>query len=491
MKKISFFLILLLLISNSCDKFYEEDLSSLITSESGALSNVTGLTAALAGAYKPLASGFGGGLSSAHVAAILMGSDDLTTHKASNKQPFREFDQFNVVNNNGRLNATWNGCYKTIQQCNNILANYETATGNPDVINQIAGEAYFLRAYSYFWLVRLHGDIPLMLDTHIWNPENLTISSTPKADVYAQIIDDLQKAQPLMADKKLGTGRAGLGTVKAVLAEVYLQMTGYPISDATKYGLAASTAKDVIDNQAKYGFALLNDYADLWSRPGYISNGNKEEVFALGFQGTFNSYNCFMGIAARSGEMAGWDDYMCEINFYNQFPDQHRKDVTFMSEWTNASGVTIPWTQFGTKRPYYKKLMGDKQTFATDLDQQLERFAETLLIFAEAQIMSTGNNSDPAALEAFNQIRRRAYGLNPFTPNATVDATSITQRDVIDEKGWEFAGEFCRWFDLVRLQLVEETIDAKDPDELQPLGPVQYEIILPQVETEVNPNLGQ
>lgn len=226
MKKISFFLILILVMSNSCDKFYEEDLSSLITSESGALNSISGLTAALAGAYKPLAAGFGGGLSSAHMAAILMGSDDLTTHKASNKQPFREFDQFNVANNNGRLNATWNGCYKTIQQCNNILANYQNATGDPAVINQIAGEAYFLRAYSYFWLVRLHGDIPLMLDTHIWNPDNLKVSRTPKETIYAQIIDDLQKAEPLMADKKLGSGRAGRGTVKAILAEVYLQMTG-------------------------------------------------------------------------------------------------------------------------------------------------------------------------------------------------------------------------------------------------------------------------
>jgi hypothetical protein len=491
MKKISFLLILLLLISNSCDKFYEEDLSSLITSESGALDNEVGLTAALAGAYKPLAAGFGGGLCSAHMAAILMGSDDLTTHKGSNKAPFREFDQFNVVNNNGRLNATWNGCYKTIQQCNNILANYQNAVGNPDVINQIAGEAYFLRAYSYFWLVRLHGDIPLMLDTHIWNPENLEIGRTPKADVYAQIISDLTAAQPLMADKKLAPGRAGLGTVKAILAEVYLQMTGYPLNDVSKYSLAASTAKDVIDNQDKYGFALLPDFADLWTTPSYNSNANKEEVFALCFQGTGNSYNCFMGIAARSGEMTGWDDYMCEIGFYNQYPDQYRKEITYLSEWTNAQGVTIPWTQFATKRPYYKKLMGSKNTHMTNIDQQLERFAETLLIFAEAKIMATGNNSDPDALEAFNQVKRRAYGLDPFTPDATVDAVSITQRDVIDEKGWEFAGEFCRWFDLVRLQLVEETIAAKDPDELQPLGPVKYEIILPQVETQVNPNLAK
>ena len=267
-------------------------------------------------------------------------------------------------------------------------------------------------------------------------------------------------------------------------------MSGYPLNDVSKYALAASTAKEVIDNQATYGFGLLDDFADLWTTATHNSNANKEEVFNLCFQGTFNCYNCFIGIAARPGaEMTGWDDYFCEIGFYNQFPDQYRKDITYMSEYVNSSGVTIPWTQFATKRPYYKKLFGDMNTFITGIDQQLERFAETLLIFAEAQIMATGNNSDPDALEAFNQVRRRAYGLDPFTPDPAVDAVSITQRDVIDEKGWEFAGEFCRWFDLVRLQLVEETIAAKDPDEMQPLGPVKYEFPLPQVETQVNPNL--
>lgn len=491
MKNLSIVLIsFLLLISTSCDKFYEEDLSALITSESGALNDEVGLTAALAGAYNPLAGAMSTGLASAHMAAILMGSDDLTTHKASNKAVFREFDQFNPVNNNARLNVTWNGAYKTIQQCNNILANYEKATGNQAVIKQIAGEAYFLRGYSYFWIARLHGAAPLMLDSHIWNPSNLSIAPVSIEAIYDQIISDLLAAQPLLGDKKPKPGRAGLGTAKAVLAEVYLQMTGYPINDASKYALAASTAKDVIDNQTRYGFGLLDDYAKLWTTSTYNANANKESVFALCFDGT-NRINTYVGIAARPGEMTGWDDFFCEINFYNEFPDQYRKNVTFLSEWTNKDGVVIPWTQFSTKRPYYKKLFGNVNTHRNALDQPLERFAETLLIFAEAQIMSTGNNSDPEALEAFNQIRRRAYGHDPFTPNPLVDATSITQRDVIDEKGWEFAGEFCRWFDLVRLQLVEEVTDAKDPDDLQPMGTIKYFLPYPQVEAQVNPNLAK
>ena len=493
MKKISFFLMTLLLISSSCNKFYEEDLSTLITAESGILSDEIGLMAALSGAYKPLGVGLNTGLQSAHMAAILMGSDDLTTHKSSNKACFREFDQFNVVNNNDRLPVAWDGCYKTIQGCNNILANIPTAIGTKATLDQIAGEAYFLRAYSYFWIVRLHGDAPVLLDSHIWKTENLKMDLTPVAEIYELIIDDLEMAIDLMADKKLQPGRASKGAALAVLAEVYLHMAGYPLNDETKYALAASTAKEVIDNKDKYGFGLLDDYAKLWptQKPLYQPAGNKEMVFALCNQGTRESGNAYFGIAARPGaEMVGWDDFFCEIGFYNRFPDQYRKEVTYYSKHTKSDGSVITWQEFATGRPYYKKLFGSKHSSGTADDQPLERFAETLLIFAEAQIMATGDNSDPDALEAFNQIRRRGYGVDPFTPNVIYDKVSITQRDVIEEKGWEFAGEFCRWFDLIRLEMLEETFAQKDPNDLQPLTDnPRYFLPYPQVDAQINPNL--
>ncbi len=129
MKNIALLLVLGLCVA-SCADFLEEDLSTLITSESGALNNEAGLTAALAGAYKPLTATWGSGLGNASTQAILMGSDDLTTHKASNKADFREFDQFKVAQQNGRLPFVWSGAYKSIQGCNNIIANYKNATGD-------------------------------------------------------------------------------------------------------------------------------------------------------------------------------------------------------------------------------------------------------------------------------------------------------------------------------------------------------------------------
>ncbi len=488
MKNIAIILVLGLL-GGSCSDFLEEDLSTQITSESGALSNADGLTAALAGAYKPLSATWGSGLGNASTQAILMGSDDLTTHKASNKADFRQFDQFKVSETNGRLPFVWNGAYKSIQGCNNIIANYENATGDQAVINQIAGEAFFLRAYNYFWIVRLWGNAPLVLETHIFTEDILSIESSTIAEIYAQIIMDLQAAEGLLSDQKPEPGRASLGTAKAVLAEVYLQMSGWPTNDASKYELAASKAKEVIDNQDTYGFGLMDNFADLWPNDSVNNDGNKEEVFALNFwAGQWYNGNAVYGSAARPGDDQQWDDFFSELTFFNEFPAGHRKDITFQTELVTETG-TLTWQEFATGRPYFKKLQGPERTWLNAVSLPLERMAEVYLIFAEAQVMATGNTSDAAALEAVNKIVRRGAGLPLDTPAPGVDWSSATQDQIVQEKAWEFAGEYCRWFDLVRLQKVEEVVAKKDPEDLQPLGPITYVHPLPASETLANPNL--
>jgi hypothetical protein len=162
-----------------------------------------------------------------------------------------------------------------------------------------------------------------------------------------------------------------------------------------------------------------------------------------------------------------------------------RKDVTFQTTLANGK----PWTEFLTKHPYFKKLQGNKKDWQNGLSMPLVRMAEVYLIYAEAQIKATGNNSDASALEALNKIVRRAYGLPLNTPSDK-DYKTATQKQVVQEKAWEFAGEYCRWFDLVRLEMVAEVVAKKDKDDLQPLGPTNvYYLPLPATETAANPNL--
>ena len=98
---------------------------------------------------------------------------------------------------------------------------------------------------------------------------------------------------------------------------------------------------------------------------------------------------------------------------------------------------------------------------------EVYRYAEVLLIFAEAKAAS--GSLDASALEALNQVKRRAAGLDPLTSNPTVDVTSASVNDIVTEKGWELAAEHKRWFDLIRTESLETATLRRDPTEQVPL----------------------
>ena len=94
---------------------------------------------------------------------------------------------------------------------------------------------------------------------------------------------------------------------------------------------------------------------------------------------------------------------------------------------------------------------------------EIYRYAEVLLIYAEAKAASGA--VDASVLDALNQVKRRAVGLDPLSPDATVDAISTSVIDIVDEKGWELAAEHKRWFDLIRTERLEEAAAHRDPNE--------------------------
>jgi hypothetical protein len=181
----------------------------------------------------------------------------------------------------------------------------------------------------------------------------------------------------------------------------------------------------------------------------------------------------------------------CELGFYKRFPEGPRKDATFHTHFTTG----IDFTQSVTKHPYIgkyrdgtdKSLPDFVHDFMTNRNLNYLRFAEVLLIYAEAQAMSSGG-PDNTAYAAIDSVRRRA-GL----PDLLTGLSQTAFRDsVVAERGWELAAEFSRWFDLVRTEKVEETIPLKDPEDMAPLNPVshaQYLAPIPYSETLLNPNL--
>lgn len=483
--KLFYVCVIVLLFNTGCSKLLEEDPRGQLVG-TGALKSLEGLTNALPGLYGPLQTTWGTGFGSGGTSAVVMGGDDLTTHGGWNKQFFREMDQFNVTAPNDRMSPIWNGCYKSIQNANNIIVNYETASGDVEAIKRIGGEAHFIRALNYYWLVRLWGKIPLLTTPDV-SLETLSIKSSTPQDVYQLIEEDLKKAEALLPDTKRQPGTPSRGSAKALLADVYLTEGGWPINDVSKYALAASKAKEVIDNSGTYGFKLLDNLEILFS--GTPEPSRPEEVFALAFCSTcsWDRANTYYGLSSMPEDENGWSDFCSEINFYNNFPAGKRKDITFHTTFTVGNN-TVPWGNGIIKKPFYAKFRVNNgaKVYETSMPFIFMRYAHVLLIYAEAQ--ARGGSPDALAYQGINKIRQRA-GLP--------DLNGLSQQDfiaaVINERAWEFAGESTtRWFDLQRLELVEAANANKHPDDLPPLKPItkaSYWFPIPLKDASINPNL--
>lgn len=484
MKKI--FFILIIFVAAGCKKQLTEEPRGLVVG-SIALSNMAGLESALSGAYASLQVGFESGFVTVSQIAMCMGADDLTTHPGSNKEEFREFDQFNVSSLNSRMNPIWRGCYKTIQSTTNIINNYSAVTDGEEVkIHEIVGEAYFLRALCYYWLTRYWGAVPI-IPSEKYLEEYLNLQKSPPADVYKLIEADLAKAEEWVpnAKRKGEPGRPNKGSVKALLADVYLTQGGWPINDASKYALAAAKAKEVIDNKALYAFDLYQG--------GFLkmfAGGTPEDVFTLFTRGNWITYNSFYGVSGMPDEEGGWSDFFPEMNFYNNFPAGSRKDATFSLEFTKPGATTpTPWQDLATKHPYYKKFRiqsGKADVYMSNSPVLMIRYAHVLLIYAEAQARSSAT-PNTEAFNALNAVRARA-GLGDIAGLGKEDFLKA----VIDERAWEFAGEWNRWFDLVRLDMVAAANENKHPDDLEIIGTItqeDYWMPIPGTDALVNPNL--
>lgn len=411
--------------------------------------------------------------------------DDITTHKASNKADFREYDQRAISNDNSRTATNWRGIYSMIRAANTVLeSSKDLVLVNTELQNQLKGETYFLRGTLFFHLTRIHGRIPLTLDVSSPDPE---VTLATQDAVYKQIEEDLQLAESLLPAKTTsGAVRPNAGSARAMLARLYLDWAGFQGGDATKYADAAASAKQVIDNKATHGFELVEDFSELFTLNNRM---NEEGVWTIAYCASCGLANRKYGKLGLPSDFAGWQETFAEIRFYEDFPDSPRKDATYYDElpvdkvldengaWIknkyaiNANGdeeLMLPWTQFSDQlNPLFKKIVGPLNDgiytgFQTDRSDFYMRYAEVLLIYAEASGRS--GNVTPQAWEALNMVRRRAEGLPFDTPDAGVDVTSGDIAELaFTERKWEFAGEFLRWNDLVRMQRVSDALGNRNP----------------------------
>lgn len=427
------------------------------------------------------------------------GGDDITTHKVSNKADFREFDQRSVSPTNSRIASNWRDVFKMVRAANNVL---ESADGlqlpDTDAQSRLLGEIYFLRGTMFFHQARVHGRIPLPLTS----APDFEIGLASQEEVYQQIESDLLKAEELLPNiypgVMNGAPRPNAGSARALLARLYMDWAGFPMKDNSKYADAASSAKKVIDNKGAHGFELLNDLEDLWKLENRFNN---ESVWTIAYNRSSGLNNRKYGKLGNPSDLGGWQETFAEIRFYEDFPEGARKEATYRTEHD--------WENFTDQQtPVFKKLVGPEgdiplTDFNTDRSDFYMRYAEVLLIYAEASGHVGTPSSD--AWEALNMIRRRAEGLPYNVPAPSVDITSGDIAEIaFTERKWEFAGEWIRWNDLVRLEKVSDALGNRDPQSsfnsagdllnvqnpiLGSLGTDNYFAPIPQNELRLNPNL--
>jgi hypothetical protein len=349
----------------------------------------------------------------------------------------------------------WNGLYSVVAQTNLVLQRVP-AIDPMDAAQKarILGEAQFLRAWSYFYLVRLFGDVPLITEPVDANSEQLFPSRAPMQQVYDTIVNDLMAAENSGLAMTDATGRASMGAVKSLLAEVYLTMAGYPMNKGQEYyQKAADKAQEVI---ASNSFALFQNYGDLHN-PAMENRG--EQIFEIQHLGGVAD-NPNQGILLPN--FKGVSKYGTEIGsivptlqFYNSFEagdlrKVDRQGFFYTSYYEEGSG---PLKDLGA--PYIFKhfdsvangSFGKEGTAVSSLNWMNMRYAQVLLTYAEAKNEAAGS-PDATAYNALKAIRDRAKLTTP-------DQSSFTQqsfREAVWRERWhELSYEGVTWFDMVRL----------------------------------------
>lgn len=358
-----------------------------------------------------------------------------------------------VVNNsdNQYSKSWWENSYKGIANANLAIDRIPGIEMDQTQKSKYLGEAYFLRAYYYFNLVRLFGDIPLVLVPVDASSPELYPDQNTVADVYTQIIADLLEAEKSALTWNDESGRATMGVVKALLGNVYLTMAGYPLEKGREYyGLAATKLKEVIDHGTYY---LFNSYDDLHN-PGIENKG--EHMFMIqyqaetsvenGLQYIYLPYNLDISYySTETGSVVILDEY---IESYEEGDKRIAEKQFYFTNYTsNANREEI--VEFGG---YYIYKFFDEEahlrTAKSGMNQPLMRYADILLQYAEAQNEADGAPSD-AAYTCINKIRQRAE--LPELKNLTQDDF---RKAVWKERWHELAFENKIWFDMARTRKV-------------------------------------
>jgi starch-binding outer membrane protein, SusD/RagB family len=380
-------------------------------------------------------------------------------------------DNFPVLPSNGFCNTLWLGYYTLINRCNVTINEVNTNTtivANDQIKQQTIAEARFLRAYAYFNLVRFFGRVPL-IDKLFENPaQQNNIPQSTAAQVYAFIEADLVFAAanlPLLWDSKF-VGRATRGAANGLLAKVYLTQQ--------KWSQAMGAANAVMTSGQ---YDLSTSYDRIFREEGENSSESVFEVQATASAAIPSNngvqYAQIQGVrGAGLWDLGwGWNTPTTDLEAAYEANDP-RKNRTIMYTSTNTTTFqTIYGENLPTGLPnprYNNKVYTNPATrasignrFGYWMNVRILRYADVVLMYAEAANEVGGTANITAARNALNSVRARARGgNNSILPDVTATDQAVLRDAIRRERRVELAMEHDRFFDLVRWGIAQTVLNA-------------------------------
>lgn len=432
---------------------------------------------------------------SGFIAATSIRSDDADKGSTPTDGPSsKEFDDFTIIPTNGLLDGMWKGYYNLIGKCNNTLdkiAKNEDPTITPEMKTFAEAEAKFLRGYGYFMLVRFFGRVPLIDKVYDDAAQQSNIPQSEPATVYALIESDLTFAGnqlPPAWDPNIFPGRATSGSANGLLAKVYLTQK--------KWGQAMSTANRVITSGQ---YDLSTSYDKIFGEEG---ENSKESVFEIQCTATLvekrNNGSQFASIQAVRGNgdwNLGWGFNTPSTQLSAAYEaNDPRKARTFLSVGVpTVYGETLTAANQAADAPkvYNHKIHSNPvrrkallDNFSYWMNIRILRYADVVLMYAEAANEVGGAANATEALAKLNSVRQRARGTNAaILPNITTTDQTELRNAIRHERRIELAMEHDRFFDLVRWGTAKTVLHAagktgfiEGTHELLPIPAAQIQI---------------
>lgn len=382
---------------------------------------------------------------------------------ASDILNLQQIDDFLVNSQNGTLTEIWKAAYEGINRANYL---YQYKDTNPSGVavnftgkDALYGEVAFLRAYYYFTLVKVFGNVPLFVDKKLGIADSRTLKQAKPAEIYAQIEKDLTNAIAVLPTTDPKNGRITKYAAQALLGKVYLYQN--------KFDAAAPVLKSVVDGP----YTLVSNFGNIFLQSG--ENGS-EAIFEIQYsnaspyynwggttrgQGNYAVQQCgIRGLTGNSPYAAGWSTNLPTQDLANAYEaGDTRKAVTCLDieayKTANPSmNITYQVAPYKNTGLYNQKYLPRKGESSGQIElnylnnQRIIRLSDVYLMYAEA-LNRKASPDDATALVYLNKVRQRAFGDN----NHNLSATGTSLRDAIwKERRLELGMEGDRFFDLVR-----------------------------------------